>query len=270
MNKNVFQNKVVLITGASSGIGHALALELAQQGAQLVLASRRKQRLDELSSRIDSLGGTSVVVKCDVTKTEDLEEAVEQAHQTFGLLDIVIANAGIPMHGKFESISLDEYRKEMETNIFGLIGTAYAGLDDLIKTQGKLVLLGSVAGYTAFPGSSAYAMSKFAVRAFAESVRNELADHGIKVVLISPGFIQSELRRVDNRGTYHPHYKDWVPGWLVMPADRAAKKIVRAIYRGKREQFITIHARIFYALRQHLPRLYFLITRLGRNIDRSN
>lgn len=269
MNKNFFKDKIVLITGASSGIGHALALAFARQGAHLVLAARRKQRLEDLSRQINALGSKSIVVECDVTKNEDLEQAIEQAHQSLGMIDVVIANAAIPMGGKFESLSLDSYRKEMETNVFGLLRTAYAGLDDLKKTQGRLVLLGSVAGYTSFPGSSAYAMSKFAVRAFAESVRYELADRGVNVVLISPGFIQSELRLVDNRGNYHPDYKDYIPGWLRMPTEKAAKKIVKAIRRGKRETFITIHARIFYGLRQYFPWLYFIITRMGRNFERS-
>lgn len=269
MRKTVFRNKIILITGASSGIGRALALEFARLGARLVLAARRKQRLDELVRDIDSLGSQSISVACDVNKKEDLERMVEETHQSFGLIDIVVANAGIPMNGKFEALSLDHYRQELETNVFGLIGTAYAALNDLRKTQGTLVLMGSTAGYTAFPGSSAYAMSKSAVRAFAESVRYELADRGINVVLISPGFIQSELRMVDNRGVFHPEYTDWVPGWLVMPTKKAAKKIVRAIKRGNREQFITIHARLFYFLRQYFPWLYFGITRLGRNFERS-
>ena len=115
------------------------------------------------------------------------------------------------------------------------------------------------------PGSSAYAMSKYALRAFAEAVHGELKAHNIKEVLLSLGFIQSELRMIDNNGNLHPDRKDWVPSFLVMPAEKAAVKMVKAIIKGKREIFITFHGYLTYWFRQYLPWLYFaVINQLNR------
>lgn len=264
MKKNKFQDKVILITGASSGIGRALALEFSRQGASVVLTARRKSLLYELAEEIKNLGGTAFAVPCDITEEKDLPQAVREANKKLGSIDIAVANAAIPMHGNFDKLSLSHYRHIIETNVFGLLGTAYACLDDLKKKQGTLVLMGSSSSYIAFPGSSAYAMSKFAVRAFAEAVHNELAEHGIHVVLISPGFIESEIRMIDNKGIYHPDRKDWVPSWLVMPAEKAARKMVRAIYRQKREKFITVNGYLGYWIRQYAPWLYFSTLNLSK------
>ncbi len=259
MKRSALKDKTILITGASSGIGHALATELAYQGARLVLAARRADRLSELKNSLGLLSQNVIVSKCDVTNARDLEQAVEQAHLNFGRLDIVIANAAIPMQGEFEQLTLDNYRTLFETNVFGVLGTCYAALDDLKQTGGTLVLIGSISAYMSTPGSSAYAMSKYAIRAFAEAARSELARYGIKVVLISPGFITSEHRLIDNKGVFHPEYEDWAPSYLVMPAEKAARQIVRAIARGKRVKFITWHGYLSYWARQYLPWLYFLV-----------
>jgi short-subunit dehydrogenase len=264
MEKSKFQNKVVLITGTSSGIGKALALEFSLQGAHVVLMARRKALLNALADTIRNSGGTALAVPGNINEENDLLQAVRVANEKLGPIDIVVANAAIPMHGKFDMLSLSDYRQIMETNVFGVLRTAYACLSDLKKTQGTLVIMGSSSGYISFPGSSAYAMSKFAVRAFAEAVHNELAEQGIHVVLITPGFVESEIRMVDNKGIYHPEWKDWVPSWMVMPAEKAARKMVRAIYRQKREKFITANGYLGYWLRQYLPWLYFSTLNLSK------
>ncbi len=253
------KNKVVLITGASSGIGYALARELAHQGARAVLAARREDRLNALKAEAEDPAGNILVAKCDVNMKQDLERTVDEAHTAFGDIDIAVANAAIPMDGKFEKLSLADYRKVMETNVFGVLQTCYAVLEDLKKTRGTLVIIGSISGYMASPDSSAYAMSKFAVRAFADTMRVELAIYGIKVVLISPGFVRSEMRRLDRQGIFDPEKKDWVPSFLVMPAEKAARQIAQAIVRGRREKFITWHGYIAYLIRQYTPWLYFTL-----------
>ena len=119
-------------------------------------------------------------------------------------------------------------------------------MPELRKTRGRLVLIGSVAGYISMPNASPYAMSKFAIRALALALGPELAPHGVAVTLISPGFITSEIRQVDNRGVHHPLAKDPLPAWLAMPADVAAKKIVSAAYRRRREAIITVHGKVLF------------------------
>jgi len=259
MTRILLKNKIVLITGASSGIGAALARALSGDGNRLILAARRKDRLIALEEELRQSGSKVLAIRADVSSSEELEQMRDKAHQLFGPVDIVIANAAIPLSGKFESLSLEDYRREFEVNVFGLLQTCYTFLEDLKKKKGTLALIGSTAGYISSPGSSAYAMSKFAVRAFAEAIRPELAGVGVNVVLINPGFIKSELRHIDNDGIYHPESKDWVPSWLVMSADKAAGKIIKAICSGKREKFITGHAYLGYLIRQYTPWLYFSV-----------
>jgi NADP-dependent 3-hydroxy acid dehydrogenase YdfG len=163
-----FHEKVVLITGASSGIGEELAVQLARAGARLALAARRIERLEQVRQQIVSLGAAQpLIVSCDVTRNEDPPRAVAETLERWGRLDIVIANAGFGVVGPFAKLSLEDYRRQFETNVFGVLRTLQAALPAVLASRGQLVILGSVAGWTASPGASPYAMSKFAVRALA-------------------------------------------------------------------------------------------------------
>jgi short-subunit dehydrogenase len=225
-----FEGQSALITGASSGIGAALARELAREGARLVLMARRRERLDALCAELAAVGAQAVVHVGDVTKRADLDAGVALAVERYGRLDIAIANAGFGVVGPLERLNVEDYRRQFETNVFAAIETSKACLAELVKARGRLVLIGSVAGYISTPNASPYAMSKFAIRAFAEALRHELAPRGVAVTLISPGFVESEIRQVDNRGGWHPQAKDPLPSWLPMRADVAAKKIVYALH----------------------------------------
>jgi short-subunit dehydrogenase len=244
-----FKDKVFLITGASSGIGAALAKELDYRGAKLVLCARRLERLQTLALELKH----AVAVGCDVRKKEDLKRANLLALERFGKIDGVIANAGFGVAADFEDLTLEDYRNQFETNLFGVLGTAYACLEELKKTKGSFVLIGSVAGYIALPGISAYAMSKFAVRALAESLTHELAPAGISVVLISPGFIESEFRQVNNQGVFLPESNDPMPSWLPMKTNIAARKIVNALLKKQPHQILTVHGKIVVFFVRHFP-----------------
>ena len=253
MRGETFQDHVVLITGASSGIGAALARELAHEGAKLVLMARRRDRLDSLSGELTARGAQVVVHAGDVTRRVDLDAAVALAVAQFGRLDMAIANAGFGVVGTVESLGIDDYRRQFETNVFAVLETIQACLPELRKTRGRLVLLGSVAGYISAPGSSPYSMSKFAIRALAEALGPELRPQGIAVTLISPGFVASEIRQVDNRGVHHAFAKEPLPAWLVMPTEVAARKIVTAAYRRRREAVITAHGNALVWLQRYAP-----------------
>ena len=256
--------KVALVTGASAGIGAALGRELAAQGATVALAARRTDRLEALADAITAVGGKAAPFACDVTRDGDLERTVAAIVGRFGRLDIAVANAGFGVVGKLGALAIDDYRRQFDTNVFGLLRTTYAVLSELKRSRGVLVVVGSVTGYLAAPGASPYAMSKFAVRAFAESVRPELAKDGVAVVLITPGFVDSEIRRVDNRGRYHEAAPEPIPAWLRLPADRAARRIVRAVARRRAEKVITAHASLAVFVARHFPRLLRLLLRRGR------
>jgi len=193
-------------------------------------------------------------VTADVTRNGDLELAVARTREALGPVAIAVANAGFGVVGRLDRLTLEDYRRQFETNVFGVLRTVYAVLDDLKRTRGRLVLLGSVSGHVAFPGGSAYAMSKFAVRALAQALRFELALDGVAVTLVSPGFVESELHQVDNLGRRHPEARHKVP-WLVMPADRAARQIVRAVARRRPEIVITGHGRLVVLLQRFVPAL---------------
>jgi short-subunit dehydrogenase len=259
-----FCGKVVLVTGASAGIGAALAREFAHQGAAVALLARRTDRLQALAEEISAAGGEALALFCDVTRDGEVERGVTATLERFGRLDVVVANAGFGVVGRFESLSLADYRRQFETNVFGLVRTAQAGIQALRMSRGVLVVLGSVTGYLTGPGASPYAMSKFAVRAFAESVRPELAQAGVAVVLITPGFVDSEIRRVDNLGRYHPEAPEPIAAWLRMPAERAARTIVRAVSHRRAECIVTGHGMLAVFLARHFPRLVRLLARRSR------
>jgi len=249
-----FQGKAVLITGASSGIGEELAWQLGQAGAQLTLTARRKELLEKLAQRIVAAGKTApFVVQCDVTQDGSLQNAFEESVGHWGKLDVAIANAGFGVVGALKKLSVEDYRRQFETNVFGVLRTIYAALPEIEKSKGNIAIIGSVSGWAATPGASPYNMSKFAVRALANAITPELALCGVKVTLISPGFVASDIRRVDNQGQFHEQAKEPIPSWLIMPTEKAARQILSAVAKGKREAIITGHGKALVFLERFLP-----------------
>jgi NAD(P)-dependent dehydrogenase (short-subunit alcohol dehydrogenase family) len=249
-----FDGKVVLITGASSGIGLALAREFANQGAKLVLTARREELLQKLAAQINGTGEARALgVACDVTRDGDCEKAVALAVEKFGRLDVAVANAGFGVTGLVEKLTIDDFRRQLETNVFGALRTLYAALPELKKSKGVFVPIGSVSGHVSTPTTAPYSMSKFALRTLAETLRAELTIHGVGVTLISPGFIRTEIRQVDNKGQHHDGAKDPVPLWLQMPAETAARKIVYAVKRRKRERVLTGHGKLGVWMNRYFP-----------------
>ena len=266
MNKTqaFFQGKAVLITGASSGIGEELAWQLGQAGAHLTLAARRRELLEKLAQRIVAAGKTApLVVQCDVTQDGSLQKAVEESMGNWGKLDAAIANAGFGVVGPFKKLSVEDYRRQFETNVFGVLRTIYATLPEIEKSKGNIAIIGSVSGWAATPGASPYNMSKFAVRALANAITPELRLAGVRVTLISPGFVASDIRRVDNQGQFHEHAKEPIPAWLIMPTDKAVRQILRAVAKGKREAIVTGHGKALVFLERFMP---WVIRAFGRKI----
>jgi len=251
-----FRDHVALITGASSGIGAALAKEFARQGADVVLVARREDRIRSLAEEIEKMGKRAVPLTCDVRSADEISQAVTQARAKLGKIDIVVANAGFGVVGNVETLKTQDFRRQFETNVFGVLNTFYAVSEDLRKTKGRFAIIGSVNGYVSLAGNAPYAMSKFAVRALADSLHQELAPSGLSVTHICPGFVESEIRQVDNQGIRHERAKDRVPQWLRFPADQAAKQIVHAIFKRKREKIITFHGKVAVFLQRHLPCLF--------------
>ncbi|AZO30778.1 SDR family NAD(P)-dependent oxidoreductase [Mesorhizobium sp. M1B.F.Ca.ET.045.04.1.1] len=185
--------KVALVTGASSGIGEATAAALAAAGAKVAVAARRIDRLATLSSRIEKAGGTAFAIEADIAKGGDVAAMVDRAASEWGRLDILVNNAGVMLLAPTAEADLDDWRRMIELNLVGLMGTTKAALPHLKASKGHVVNVSSVAGRVANPGASGYAATKFGVVAFSESLRREVYADKVRVTVIEPGLVRTEL-----------------------------------------------------------------------------
>lgn len=247
-------NSCVLITGASSGIGAGLAREFAGRGMRVALVARRIEQLEVLAAELRAGGGQASAHRGDVTVDGDVARVVGELASTGVTPHIVVANAGFGVVGSAQTLTIEDYRRQFETNVFGVLRTLQETLGGLRATRGRFVVMGSVAGYLSGADSSAYAMSKFAVRALAEALHGDLRREGIGCTLISPGFVDSDIRRVDNHGGLHADVKDPVPAWLRMNTGKAARVMVRGILRDRKEVIVTMHAKVIVFMARNLPR----------------
>ena len=248
-----FENQVVWITGASSGLGRALALEFARQGADLALSARRVDRLQELTREVEALGRSALAVPCDVADEAAVRKAVELVVAHFGRMDVAIANAGFGVTGRIERLDAAAWRRQLDTNVVGLAMTARYALPHLRSSHGRLVLIGSVAAFVPGPGTGAYAASKAAVRSIGETLAVECAGSKVSVTTIHPGYVESEIARVDNEGRFDASRTDKRPARLLWSADRAARVMLSAIARREREFVFTGHGKVGAFVGQHFP-----------------
>jgi clavulanate-9-aldehyde reductase len=187
-------DKVALVTGASSGIGRATALALAAAGASVAVGARRLDRLTELEKQIRAHDVDALTLELDVTHEAAVSAAVASTVEGLGGLDIVVNNAGVMLLGQIEGADTEDWRRMIETNVLGLMYVSHAVLPHLLERQGTLVQVSSTAGRLARSGSGVYNASKWAVNAFSESLRQEVTARGVRVVVIEPGIVETELR----------------------------------------------------------------------------
>ena len=248
-----FSNKTVWITGGGSGIGLACAREFASRGATIVVSGRREQPLVEAVRELDSRGQRGISLPCDVTDDKSVQGALDRILSETGQLDVVLANAGFAVGGPLERISTEEWRRQLDVNVVGLASTVRYALPHLRQTRGRIGLVASVAAYLTPPGSGAYAASKAAVRAIGDAWSVELAGSGVSCTTIHPGFVESDINRVDNEGVFHPDREDRRPSILMWKTEDAARVMVDALGRREREFVFTAHGKIFARLARHAP-----------------
>ena len=266
----MFKDKVVWITGGGSGIGRAMALEFARQGAAVAVSGRRVDRLEEVVAEIEALGVQGAAVACDVTNEADVEAAVADIVARFGRIDVAVANAGFAVAGKVETLSADDWRRQLDVNVVGAAMTARYTTPELEKTKGRLAIIGSVAGTISVAGTGAYSASKYAVRSLGQTLALELAPKGISCTLVQPGFVKSEIAQVDNGGKFVATRKDRRPAKLMWETDDAARVVVRAIYKRKREFTFTAHGKVAAFLGMHMPGLvHTVLARSGKTYKRG-
>lgn len=230
------QNKVVVITGASSGIGKALAELYVSKGWHLVLAARRIERLTEFEKLHPE---TSILsVKADVSVEADCRNLIERALERFGRIDILINNAGISMRANFDQVDLDVLHKLMDVNYWGTVYCSKYAIPHLVKQKGSLVGVISVGGYIGLPGRTGYSAAKFAVRGFLDTLRIEYMKTGLHVLVAAPGFTASDIRK--NALTADGSLQGETPRdeSKMMSSEECARRIVKAIERRRRKIII--------------------------------
>lgn len=226
-----FRDKVVIVTGASSGIGEALAKRFAALGAHVVAGART---LDKLQTLVAEFPVRGVAVQCDVSKEEDCKRLIERAVETFGRIDILINNAGISMRALFDEVDLDVLRRLMDTNFWGCVYCTKYALPYIQRSKGSIVGISSVAGFHGLPGRTGYSASKYAMHGLLETVRIENLKKGVHVLIVAPGFTASNVRFAALTADGSQQGASPREEGKMMTADEATVRIVRAVAKRKR------------------------------------
>lgn len=253
------KENVVWITGASSGIGKAMAVEWARLGYKVALSARRRELLEEIAVEIKIAGGEALVVPVDILDETSLENAVQHIITTWRRIDVAVANAGFGVMGSIESLTAADWNRQLQGNVTGLALTVKYALPHLMKTGGRIGLVGSVAAYLPNPGVGAYGASKAAVHSIGLTLQVELMGTGVSCTTMHPGFVESEIAQVDNEGIWHPERVDPRPEKLMWPTDKAAQVMVKAVMNRKRVYIFTTHGRVIVWLQRWFPGLVRLI-----------
>ncbi len=250
------QNKVVIITGASSGIGLACAKEFARRGASLSLGARSIEQLEQIKMELEGQGHQVVITQTDVSLESDCQKLIKNTIDAFGKIDILINNAGISMRALFKDVELDVLKKLMDVNFWGTVYCTKHALPYLLEQKGTVVGVSSIAGFVGLPGRTGYSASKFAMHGFLETLRTENLKTGLHVLIAAPGFTASNVRKsaLTASGAQQgetPRAED-----KMMSAEEVAIHIANAIQRRKRTLILTfVEGKLTVFLRKWWPSL---------------
>ncbi|HKN30136.1 MAG TPA: SDR family oxidoreductase [Roseiarcus sp.] len=247
MSDNI-EGKVVVITGASSGLGEAAARLLSAEGASVVLGARRVDRIESLASALTDKGGKALAVATDVTHYNEVERLVDAAVETYGRIDVMINNAGLMPHSPLERLKIDDWDRMIDVNLKGMLYGIAAALPHMkARRSGHIINVSSVAGHKVRPGSAVYSATKTAVRVVSEGLRQEVKPYTIRTTIISPGAVASELpdsiTEPDIAETIRKFYE------IAIPADSFAKLVAFAI---SQPEDVDINEILFRPTRQEL------------------
>jgi len=239
MKLDAFRGQVVIITGASAGIGRALAQQLARQGAKVTIAARRAERLEEVAATFRSLGAEVLVVPTDVSDETQCKALVENTVAAFGTLDMLINNAGLAVTALFDEFTdLNLFRHTMGVNFYGAVNCTYYALPYLKQTKGRIVAISSLGGKTAIPYNTPYCASKYSLHGFYDSLRMELYQHGVSITMICPWWVATEFHASQLNKDGVPHGAARGQAMYTsktMSAERCAKITLSAAYKRRRE-----------------------------------
>ena len=236
------ENRVAIVTGASSGIGEATAKELASRGAAVALAARDSGKLEELSREIRDSGGIALPIQTDVTDEESVQSLIEHTAAGLGGVDVLVNNAGLGLSGRVAELRADDLRYVYEVNVLGPLRCTQAALPRM-RRGGRIINVSSVVGIRAIPKVGGYCSSKSALNALSESLRVEISSKGITVTSVYPGTTRTAFR--DNSRRTKDEKRGWRPKGV--PAERVAEKIARSAERGGRDVYVTPGDRLYIA-----------------------
>jgi short-subunit dehydrogenase len=245
MVASLFKDKVVVITGASSGIGRELAYQLAEQGAWLSLAARNGEQLANVAKECEARGGKAIAIVTDVSEQAQCAQLIQRTVDHYHRIDVLVNNAGITMWANFEDVSdISFYEQMMRVNYLGSVYCTYYALPFLKKTKGQIIGISSLAGKNGLPKRSGYVASKHAMVGFFDSLRIELEEHGISVTMIYPDFVATESHKKAFGADGNPIGKSPLRESQVMSAEKCAKLIIQAAATRKRELIMTWRGKI--------------------------
>jgi len=251
-----FKNKVVIITGASSGIGKSCAEEFARRGASLVLGARQYVTLCEITADLEKKYAIkAVAVQTDVSRESDCEHLVKQAMVTFNKVDILVNNAGLSMRALFRDLDLSVLKNLMDVNFWGTVYCTKYALPEIIKTNGSVIGVSSIAGYRGLPGRTGYSASKFAMNGFMEALRTELLKTGVHVMVACPGFTTSNIRVAALAKDGASHGETSMEEGKMMSSEEVATLIVDGIAARKRTLVMTGQGKLTVWINKLLPGL---------------
>jgi short-subunit dehydrogenase len=240
-----FTSKVIVITGASDGIGAELARQLARDRPRLVLAARRVDALEKVRDQCRALGAEAIGVPTDVTSEDACRNLIGRAVETFGGIDVLVANAGVSMHARFDAIEdFSTFERLFRINTMGTIWCVRHAYPHLKQSHGLIVGVASMAGRTGVPERTTYCASKFAQAGFLDALRIEAADHGIGVMVAYPGVVATEVRRRGWNGRGEPAGVSGLSEDNAMPVDQCARLIIDGMRHRRREVVMSLRERV--------------------------
>lgn len=231
------KNKVVIITGASSGIGQALAFEFGNQGAKIVITGRNEENLLKTKEALQRANIEVTAIVCDSSSEEQTNSMILQTVKTYGQIDLLINNAGISMRSMFEKVNLNVLKQVMDINFWGTVYACHAALPYLKQTKGGIIGISSIAGYRGLPVRTGYSASKFAMNGFLEALRTELLDTGVHVLTACPGFTASNIRNASLVGDGSKAGNSMREEGKMMSAEEVAY-LIRKAYQAKKKTLV--------------------------------
>ena len=249
------KDKIVVITGASSGIGKACAEEFAKRGAHVVLAARQYVVLCEIAREIhDKYHVRTLAVQTDVSNENECKDLMQQSIITMGKIDILVNNAGISMRALFKDLDMDVLKKVMDINFWGTVYCTKYAFDEILSQSGSIVGVSSIAGFKGLPGRTGYSASKFAMNGFMEALRNENLNNNLHVMVACPGFTASNIRNVALNSEAKPQGETSMVEEKMMTAEEVATRIVNGVEARKRTLIMTGQGKLTVMLQKILPK----------------